>query len=194
MSIRFPNIQDVLWNKMRECISSLQDFARDTDAAFDKIESDQDITEAARKRKLGIEGKVRTDELTNWPALKDAEREVETALNRTNFEFPSTDKNGIWAEIRAHVKVQQPSPFSYAGSHLGDPDMVGAIINAPAFLSGMTDEQVNLLRQHASIKLFPDQVDERKRLEWALDICKKAVEQTKTLIESRAGATRFVPA
>src|SRR5690606_36395804 len=82
------------------------------------------------------------------------------------------------------------NPDSFVLGHAADPRDVSAVISAPAFLSGMTDEKIGMVRQEILHKLHPAHHEEIKKLEWALGVCGKAVKVAQQRIAERAGMRR----
>jgi hypothetical protein len=63
--------------------------------------------------------------------------------------------------------------------------VLGALLNAPAFLSGLNEEQQNVIRDRALQTLHPEQVEKQKLLTKALDEVRAGVGAAKRAILER---------
>jgi ElaB/YqjD/DUF883 family membrane-anchored ribosome-binding protein len=78
--------------------------------------------------------------------------------------------------------------------------VLGAIIHAPQFLSGLDDAAVNAIKAKASTAMHPELVEHKKQAEKALDELRKAVgaakrmifERTETVQDARTGAVHGI--
>ena len=83
--------------------------------------------------------------------------------------------NTFHAEIRAHFKASEGQglkllkPFS-----IGDKDVISAVMTAPPFLSGLTDEQFSTLKVQATLALCPEKKEQLVAADKAIDQVKKA--------------------
>src|SRR5207249_54995 len=89
----------------------------------------------------------------------------------------------LTSEIRAYIAKQQ-SPAMAAIQHKNDPRVVAAVLNAPAFLSGLTDEEVGQVRS-AALESTDSALEERE-VSHALGVCREAVKSAQRLIARRA--------
>jgi hypothetical protein len=87
-------------------------------------------------------------------------------------------------EIRQYVRSQK-SPIDVAVKSMSDPRILSAILNAPAFLSGLGDTQWNLVRERARAALHPEQAQMQKSLMKALDEVRQGVAATKRMLLER---------
>ena len=87
-------------------------------------------------------------------------------------------------EVRTHVSNQK-SPIDFAVRSLSDPRILSAILNAPSFLSGLNDEEWNLVRARARQSLHPAQTDMEKLLLRAREELRTGFEATKRMLLDR---------
>ncbi len=87
-------------------------------------------------------------------------------------------------ELRQHI-ARQASPIDFVMNNLNDPRVVGAVLHAPSFLSGLNAEAHNLIRDRARTSLHPDQVRHRQEAEAALAELKKGVEAARRMVLER---------
>ena len=67
----------------------------------------------------------------------------------------------------------------------GDARVVQAVIGAPAFLSGLTEELKNFFLQRASLAMFPKEVAQKKQLSKAMGVAHQSIEQAARKIAER---------
>ena len=65
--------------------------------------------------------------------------------------------------------------------------MLGAILNAPTVLSGLSDTEFNLVRERARAALHPEQAQMQKSSMKALDEVREGVAATKRVLLERCG-------
>lgn len=113
---------------------------------------------------------------------------LEAQVRHLDSEIASTLKApvapDIAAQVRAHwaARSQQALTGIRAAIEQGDTATISAVLHAPAYLSGLTDEQQVLLRTMAAAKLAPDHVAQRDEAEAALGQVHNAIGSfTKTM-------------
>jgi hypothetical protein len=92
-------------------------------------------------------------------------------------------------EVRAHIK-RQKSPIDFVIGSMSDPRVLGPVLNAPAFLSGLSDTEWNLVRSRARAALHPAQVEMQGLLTKALDDVREGVAAAQRLLMERCEVRR----
>jgi hypothetical protein len=87
-------------------------------------------------------------------------------------------------EIRQYISDQK-SPIDFAAKSMTDPRVLSAILNAPAFLSGLSDTEWKLVRERARTALHPEQAQMQEWLMKARDELREGVEATKRMLLER---------
>jgi hypothetical protein len=87
-------------------------------------------------------------------------------------------------EIRAHV-ARQTSPIDFALKSVSNARVLGALSHASAALSGLTDDQLALVRSRAREALHLEQTALQQKLTSALGELKKGLGAAKRLIFER---------
>jgi hypothetical protein len=87
-------------------------------------------------------------------------------------------------EIRNYVGKQK-SPIDVAVKSMSDPRVLSAILNAPAFLSGLSDVEFKLVRERARAALHPEQVQMQQQLTKARDELRAGIAATKRMLLER---------
>lgn len=89
--------------------------------------------------------------------------------------------------MRAHV-AKQNSPLEFAMKSMSDDRVLGALLHAPAFLSGLTDDQLNAIRHRAREAAHPAEAESHRWLKKALEEVRSGVEAAKRAVQERTGA------
>ena len=71
------------------------------------------------------------------------------------------------------------------GDRQTDPRILSTILNAPPFLSGLSDTEFNLVRDRARTALHPEQVQMQRSLRKALEELREGVAATKRMLLER---------
>ena len=136
-------------------------------------------------------GRQSLHELAQFKAFQIAERAVSSDIDliekrMVDLPQPATAVADLMLaqEIRQYVRGQK-SPIDLAAKSMSDPRILGAILNAPAFLSGLSDTEWNLVRERGRAALHPEQVQMRKWLTKALDDLREGVAATKRMLQER---------
>jgi hypothetical protein len=152
---------------------------------------------ARRRTELGRQALT---ELANFKPFQIAEKaalENVVYLEKKMVDLPQSPTNvadvALAQEIRSYISDQK-SPIDFAAKSMSDPRVLSAILNAPAFLSGLGDTQWNLVRERARAALHPEQAQMQKSLMKALDELREGVAATKRLLLERCEMARTTPA
>jgi hypothetical protein len=87
-------------------------------------------------------------------------------------------------EIRHYVR-RQKSRIDVALKFVSDPRMLGAILTAPACLSGLSDAEGAVVRERARTALHPEQAEMHKQLAISLNDLRGGVEAAKRTVRER---------
>jgi hypothetical protein len=151
----------------------------DFDPAVAKTETAQKVLTGVKKvwetfAKLDSEGMNRQEIAKNAkPALERAYASVDEATGKLKAQRAAAERDiqraidkganpALAVEVRKHVQSlgMKAIPFVNERINAGDTTTVSAVLNAPPFLSGLTDASFGTLRVAAQRKLAPEKVDE----------------------------------
>lgn len=189
-SARWPSTDVNHWNRLRAAVVAARDVAREADAKIGEVEANRDLSEVGKLRRIGEIGRAAINDLDSLAEMTQAEQAAARWLEALNGRKVSvaapTDSHaaGLQAEIRAMLRARE-NPITFAMAHRGDPAMAGAILNAPAYLSGLSDEQWSAFSEAAESSLSPEVVGQQREVEGALQVARKAIEQAKTIVAER---------
>jgi hypothetical protein len=181
----------ITWDRLREPVDLLRIMMRTVDDACLQAEADGDLSPdgiARRRQKIGRQA---LSELENWSPLRAAERAVTENIEylekrMVDLPQPPTAVADVMLaqEIRQYIRSHK-SPIDVALKSMSDPRMLSAILNAPAFLSGLSDTQMTLIRERARTALHPQQVQMQQELAKSLDDLRGGVEAAKRMVRER---------
>jgi hypothetical protein len=130
-------------------------------------------------------------QLSDHRPLRSAERAVRENIDHLEEQMkklpsPPTELSDVMLEmeIRAHVG-RQTSPFDFAMKNVSDGRVLGALLNAPAFLSGLAAEHMNVIRERARQALHPEQTELQQKLQKALEDVRNGLDAAKRAILER---------
>lgn len=180
-SARWPDNTLVAWRDLRDCVDAMRHAVKRLDEEVTEVERNPDLSIEGLRRKRAAAGMKCIQEYQNFAPFKKAERSV-----RDNLEFleqrmvslpkPENDATSViaGAEVRAHI-ARQSNPLNFVLTNLSDSRVLKAVMGGPAFLSGITDIQLNLVREKARQALHPEQTEMSQLLTAALDDCRKGI-------------------
>lgn len=193
---RFSQVPVLHWAALRECIDSIRAMLRDLNVRMGDIEGNTDLSPNGRARQLTDAASSALSKLENYQPLTKAMQLAEgriTALKEKTTPLPKTPATAaeivIASDIRRHIAGQE-NPSHAAWKLSSDPRVIAAILQAPSFLSGLTDEDVANIRNAAVKAAHPDQVREIAEIENALRVCQKAIASAQRKIAQRANMRR----
>lgn len=188
----FPNHKVEHWNALRACIDGIRDLLREVNDDMTKIENDSDLNPTGLARKRAEAGKAALAKFDDFTKLQVAEFQVQNRIENLRQKIRTLIAQGepksaveaaMAGEIRAFLAKQQ-SPAMAAIQHRADPRVIAAVLNAPSFLSGMTEEEVGNFRSAALDSTDPAQ--EEREVSNALDVCRAAIKAGQQMIARRA--------
>ncbi|MER8464201.1 hypothetical protein [Mesorhizobium sp. M1396] len=189
-STRWPSTA-IHWEKLKEAVAAVRALITAVDANCRGVEQDSDLSPEGIYRKRAEIGRRAVGDLTDFAPLRSAESAVSRAV--AVFESGMVDlpkapsgiaEVALAQELRAHVRAQE-NPTGFVLNHLDDGRVVGAVLHAPGFLSGLKDEGLNVIRDRARSALHPEQVQHRKEAEEALEVLRKGIAAAQRMILAR---------
>lgn len=188
---RWPSAEiakTIAWDRLREAVDLLRALIRTVEHGRLQAEQDADLSPEGVARRRQTLGRQALSELENWPPLRAAERAITENINHLEKQMtslpqpPTSVVDAMLAqEIRHYVRGQK-SPIDVAMRSISDPSMLGAILNAPAFLSGLNDTERNVVRERARVALHPQQAQMQQWMAKAFDDVRNGVEAAKRTV------------
>ena len=94
------------------------------------------------------------------------------------------------AEIRSHLATMKGSKMDFLGKHATDPRVAAAVLGAPAFLSGLNDTEVVIVKRRIEQYVAPEVVKEREATLKALQDAEVGWQRAIDKIGERAGLVK----
>ncbi|GLS36063.1 hypothetical protein GCM10010869_16520 [Mesorhizobium tianshanense] len=192
MQSRWPTDPVVHWERLHQAVQSIRDLVATVDASCLGIEADTDLSPEGLYRRRAEIGRKAIAELEALSSVRGAESAVQKAVETfdsglsADIPKPTTVAEVALAqEIRQFMRSAGGSPFDFAMRNVTNPVVLGAIVHAPQFLSGLDDAAVTAIRARASTALHPDLVKQKADAEKALEELQKAVGAAKRLVFAR---------
>ena len=181
----------IAWDKSREAVDLLRALIRTVDDGCLQAEQDADLSPEGVARRRQALGRQALSELENWPPLRAAERAITENIDylekkMTDLPQPPTAVADVMLaqEIRQHIR-RQKSRIDVVMKSISDPRMLGAILTAPASLSGLSDTEWNVVRERARTALHPEQAQMQQELAKSLDDLRGGVEAARRMVRER---------
>jgi hypothetical protein len=179
------------WKSLHDAVDLLHYVVSGVNDDVARIEANSDLSPDGIARQRADIGAKALQELESFGPLRKAEKAVGENIEYLNEKMtglpkpPSDFMESIMAvEVRGIVRSQQ-HPTNFVLSNLADPRVVGAVLNAPAALSGLKDEEVAIVRDKARTQLHPKEHAMQQQLEKALADLHTGVENSKRMIRER---------
>ena len=193
----WPAPEYLHWQKLHRCADEARQRVAQAWAAFDAIDNDTDLSPEGRdrkKKKLAAEAIADLQQSRALTIAKDAvERQVAKWEEKTGMAIKSPANIAeamVHAEIRAHLAAMKGSKLNLVERHMSDPRVVSAVLDAPPFLSGLTDTEVAVVRTRIEQHLAPEIAEARDATLKALEQAEQGWQRAMEKIAERGGLTK----
>ena len=190
--IRWPETgTTIAWSRLHDCVDALQGLVRTVDLHCAEAEQNHDFSAAGITRRRVELGRQALTELANFKPLQAAEKatldNIEY-LEKKMIDLPQPPTNvadvALAQEIRSYISKRK-SPIDVAMKSVSDPRILSAILNAPSFLSGLSDAEFKVVRERARVALHPEQVQMQQQLTKARDELRAGIAAAKRMLLER---------
>ena len=190
--VRWPETgTTIAWSRLHDCVDALHGLIQTVHHGCAEAEQNTDFSSAGITRRRTELGRQALTELTNFKPFQIAEKatlENIDYLETKMVDLPQPPTHiadvALAQEIRQYIRGQK-SPIDLAVKSISEPRILNAILNAPAFLSGLSDTEFNLVRERARTALHPEQAQMQKSLTRALDELREGSAATKRMLLER---------
>jgi hypothetical protein len=146
-------------------------------------------------KKLSLDGRREEMRKAAQAALADLEKSpafaVSEQVKRWDKELapPPVDPT-VAAEIRAHVmRLKDGDRLPFVTKHIAD--AAPAVLQGPAFLSGLTQAEIEIVRRQYKTKVNPELAEAKAKATDALAHCEAGWRNAANQIRSRAGLDKL---
>ncbi|WP_271532304.1 hypothetical protein [Bradyrhizobium sp. CCBAU 25338] len=190
--LRWPaDAKTIAWDRLRECVDALRGLVYTVNVQCSEAEQDGDLSPEGIIRRRTKIGQKALSELAEFEPLQLAAKAVAanlTALEDRMVELPKPTTNAVdfmlEQEIRSYV-ADQNSPVEFVLKAMPDRRVLSAVLTAPAFLSGLSDNEWNLVRERARAALHPQQSEMQHWLNKALSEVREGAAAAKRMLLER---------
>jgi hypothetical protein len=197
---RWPSADvNVAWRTLHEAIEAIRLVVRETDIALVEKAEDRNLSDIGKVRALNAIGLAGVNRLRDLAEVRKADASVARMIEHaeSGIKVPDAPSDpAIGAEIRAFLAAKgegTKGAFHEAMKRRNDPEVVAAIKAAPAFLSGLTDEQKNTVLASAATAMFPGPSRDRNALTAARDFMHATVKNAEAKIAQLAQLRQTTP-
>ncbi|MBZ9673434.1 hypothetical protein [Mesorhizobium sp. ES1-3] len=195
---RWPSSDvSIWWRKSHEAMAAIRAGVRLVDIAIAQQEGNHDLSDAGRLKAIAQIGLAAIDAGIAGAEVAAADREIDRRVAHvsTAITLPEVSNDiadvMLAAEIRAFIRSQHgsgndPVNYLYKQKVMADQRVVAAVSAAPAFLSGIDDEQKTQFLARAQLQMFPSSASEQQQLLKAKIALHDAVAAAERMVGQRA--------
>jgi hypothetical protein len=188
--VQFPRHEVVHWLALRSVPERVRELLRSANEKMAEVESDPGLSmEGIRAKRAEVARQVLAELSQLMPSAEGA---VTRRIEKLRAQMQAFLDEGkpkdvseaqIAAEIRSFV-ARSSAPAMAALKLKNDRRAVSALLQAPGYLSGLSESDVNAFRREV---LAPTaEATELSHIESALDVCQGAVDSAKQMLSTRA--------
>jgi hypothetical protein len=187
---KLPQHQVLHWMAIRAVPETVRALMREVNDQMTAIENDRDLSPDGKQHKRAELAKEALAKLEKFvePAERAAAKRVAGLEEKMSAHIAQgkpkdATEAQLATEIRAHIAGQE-SPIMAALKLKSDPKVIAAVLEAPSFLSGLSDEEASTLRAQALAS--SEQQREVDEITKGVGVCKSAVKSAAAMISARA--------
>jgi hypothetical protein len=194
-----PKMRGVHWAKLHAVVEEARDRAANVWAAIDEIDADADLSsegKARRRKQYAAQAIADCQKSTGLGEAKDAvQRQLDKWAKETGLEIKEPSNVGeavMQAEVRAHLAAMKENHnrTSFLEKHVTDPRVASAVLGAPSFLSGLTDQDIGLVQKLVEQHVAPEVARARDEVLKALSDAEAGWQTAINRIGQRAGLAK----
>jgi len=192
-----PTIQGLHWLKLHAAANEARQRVASAWAAMDEIDADIDLSPQGKGRKKQQFAADAIADFQKSKALLEAKDAVERQLAKWEKETGLAIKTPtnlaeivMQSEIRAHLAAMKDKRLAFLERHATDPRVASAILGAPPFLSGLTDDDVAFVHNKIEQRVAPEIAEARTTTLKALEQAEQGWRRAQAKIGERAGLGR----
>lgn len=190
--LRWPaEAKTIAWDRLRECVGALRGLVYTANGYCLEAEQDRDLSREGIIRRRTKIGQQALSELQDFKPFQLSEKAVTQdvgQLEERMVELPKPTNNPVdfmlEKEIRSYVSKQKSS-IDFVIKSMSDQRVLSAVLNAPPYLSGLSDIEWNVVRERARAALHPRQSEMQQWLKKALAEVKEGMAAAKRMLLER---------
>jgi hypothetical protein len=139
------------------------------------IDDDKNLSAAGKESKKKGIAEAAISDFEKSKTLSAARDSVAHQITKWDEEIgltsktpPTIGESVQLTEIRSYISAMKGNRVDFLAKHAGDPRVVAAVLGAPAFLSGLTDADINIVKSQVTNRLAPEIAEARAETAKAL--------------------------
>ena len=175
------------WHHLHDCVSNLRARTLKALGTFSGIDENKSLSLDGKREEKHKAAQAALDDLKKSQALIKARAAVEQQVAKWNKDFaPPAIESAHAAEIRAHVsRLKDGDRLQFVTKHITE--CTAAVLHGPAFLSGLTATEIDIVRRQFEVKVNPEASEAKAQTLVALAHCEQGWRNASNTIRSRGG-------
>ena len=160
---RWPEPQVLHWIKLHACADEARDRVAQAWAAMAEIDNNGDLCpdgKQRRKQEVALEALAQFEKSNTLAAAKEAaHRQLDKWAEKTGLSVKTPMNFAeamVGAEIRAHLAAMKQNRIGFLEKHATDPVVASAVLGAPGFLSGLSENDVAFVKKRVEKHVAPE--------------------------------------
>jgi hypothetical protein len=186
---RFPQHETLPWAELRALPARVRELLRATNDMMTVVEQDRGLSAhgvGEKRAAIGDSAIAELEKMATRPS--SVVRHLEALEEKTKAELlKGKGDSSVASEIRSHI-ARSESPALTATSLVSNPEVLAAVLGAPSFLSGLTEDQVNAIRERATAST--ESGEQTAEIKKAIEVCNGAFRAAAAKVAQRANLRR----
>jgi hypothetical protein len=169
------------WSALHACVDEARNRVTKAFAAMGAVDDDKALSREGKDLKKKEIANAAVAGFEKAKTIVNARDLVESQMAKWDEELgllskpPATIGESVQlSEIRSYLSAMSDNRLNFVAQHAHDPRVVAAVLGAPAFLSGLTDADIGMLKTQIAKRVAPE-------------VAEAKAETTKALQETEAG-------
>jgi hypothetical protein len=186
---------DPTWNALHTAVDDARDRVTQCFAKISAVDDDMTLSREGKTLKKAEIAEAALDGLKKSTTLTKARESVQRQVAKWDAQAGLTPKaaatpeeGALLSEIRQHVaSLKGPGRVNFIVQNAHDPRVVQSVLGAPAFLSGLSDADVGVVKDQVVKRNAPEIFEKRNETTKALADVEQGWRNAATQIASRGG-------
>jgi hypothetical protein len=193
---QWPAPELVHWQRLHAAVDEARELVGLTFKSIAEIERDRDLSPEGKKRQRSRFAAQALAELQKSRTLAKAREAVSRVVATWDAKVGAVVKKPadiaeatVHAQIRDRLAVMR-NKTSFLEQNGGDPIVASAILTAPAFLSGLSETELSLVKHKVEQHVAPEIAEAKRMTENALDQAERGWQRAQDAIAQRGGLVK----
>jgi hypothetical protein len=175
------------WGLLHDCVNDARTKMLKVLGQLAAVDEDKTLSPTGKVEKKRAIAEAAITYFESAKALVAARSAVEQQVAKWNKELaPPVENPTVAAEIRAHVsRLKDGDRLPFVAKNISE--CAPAVLQGPAFLSGLTPVEIEIVRKQFEVRINPDASDAKSKTLAALAHAEAGFRNAANTIRSRAG-------